>query len=115
MKLGLTARQQELLSFIQAFQREHGHAPSFDQMAAGINAASRGAVHGMVGRLIERGYLRKLPNRRRSIALVSDEADEPAVVPADVAVRLKPYCQANGTSLDDALRLAVARFFGAAA
>jgi repressor LexA len=113
MKLGLTARQQELLSFIIGFFREHGYAPSFDEMAAGINSPSRGSTHGLVERLIERGYLKRLANRTRSIALVDDEA--PATVPADVAARLKPYCQTYGKSLDDALRLAVSRFFGGAA
>lgn len=114
MKLGLTARQHELLIFIKRYFNEKRHAPSISEMAAGINSPSRGSTHRLVECLIERGYVKRLANRTRSIALVLDD-DEPSIVPDDVVVRLKPYCHATSTSLDDALRLAVSRFFGGAA
>ncbi len=110
MSAGLTQKQHRLLSFIREFIAEAGHAPTYRQMAQAMGTTP-GNAHGCVDRLIASGALRRLPNQPCGLEL----AETAKTVPPDVADRLAGYCLANGVSLDDALRLAVSRFFGGAA
>lgn len=49
----------EKLALLRRFQREEGRAPSYAEMARLFGYASKNAVYGPVGKLIERGYLRR--------------------------------------------------------
>lgn len=72
-----TRRQLDLLRFVRGFQLAHGFGPSVQEIAAGLgfrNASKSAAVRLVVG-CEERGLLRRLPSRARSIELV----DPPAI------------------------------------
>lgn len=63
----MTPRQLATLAFIDRYIREHGHSPSFQDIADGIGCKSKSGVAWLVRRLIERGYLRQIPNLHRGI------------------------------------------------
>lgn len=69
--MGLTKRQSEALAFIRGFIEAHGYSPSYDEIgvALGLRPKSKGTVHAVVHRLVERGALEIAPNRARSISL----------------------------------------------
>jgi SOS-response transcriptional repressor LexA len=70
-RTGLTRRMRALLEFIEAYSAEHGIAPSFDEMRAGIGLQSKSGIHRLVSSLAERGFIRRLPNRARAIETIS--------------------------------------------
>lgn len=72
MMYPITGRQQDLLRFIVGFQQAHGFSPSYDEMADALGYAGRNGVHGLVDRLVDRGALRRIPRRTRSIEVLVD-------------------------------------------
>lgn len=87
--MSLTARQSDTLAFIAAFQDEKGFGPSYREIAAGIGVTSIGSVHRLMLGLEERGAIRRLYDRARSVEVVkqlgpTSEAHLKAIL-ADVA------------------------------
>lgn len=74
MASGLTSRQSQLLAFIRKFNVENGFSPSFDQMADGAGLSSKSGVSRLLTALQERGHIRRISNRARSIEVI-DTAD----------------------------------------
>ena len=66
----LTAKQRELLNFLQRYQGEFDHAPSFDEMKDAIGLKSKSGIHRLVSALEERGHIRRLANRARAIEII---------------------------------------------
>lgn len=68
-----TKRQQELLTYVDGFIKEHGYGPSYREVmnALGYKSVSTVAVH--VNGLINKGYLNKRDNSARSLEVVSSE------------------------------------------
>lgn len=81
----LTAKQRELLNFLQRYQDEFDHAPSFEEMKDAIGLKSKSGIHRLVSALEERGHIRRLANRARAIEIidtnqaVSSGQDEPSM------------------------------------
>ena len=71
----LTPRQSDTLAFIAAFQAERGFGPSYREIAKGIGLESVGRVHRLVTCLEERGAIRRLPHRARSIEVADGSAE----------------------------------------
>ena len=61
----LTKKQLELLLFIDEHLKNHGTAPSFEEMKIAVNLKSKSGIHRLVTALEERGFLRRLPHRAR--------------------------------------------------
>ncbi|OYW87869.1 MAG: repressor LexA [Sphingobium sp. 32-64-5] len=66
----LTAKQQELLLFIQHRLEEGGVSPSFDEMKDALDLKSKSGIHRLISALEERGFIRRLPNRARALEIV---------------------------------------------
>ncbi len=66
----LTAKQHELLLFIDARLKKDGVSPSFDEMKDALNLASKSGIHRLISALEERGFLRRLPHRARALEVV---------------------------------------------
>jgi repressor LexA len=62
----LTAKQHELLLFIQRKLEETGISPSFEEMKDALDLKSKSGVHRLISALEERGFIRRLPNRARA-------------------------------------------------
>jgi repressor LexA len=81
----LTAKQRELLMFIDARLKESGISPSFDEMREALDLKSKSGVHRLISALEERGFIRRLPNRARALEVV-----KPAEVRTDNVTQLRP-------------------------
>lgn len=66
----LTAKQQELLVFIQRRLDEGGVSPSFDEMKDALDLKSKSGIHRLISALEERGFIRRLPNRARALEVM---------------------------------------------
>ena len=66
----LTAKQRELLLFIDDRLKADGVSPSFDEMREALDLKSKSGVHRLISALEERGFIRRLPNRARALEVV---------------------------------------------
>jgi len=92
----LTAKQRELLIFVQDRLGETGVSPSFDEMREALDLKSKSGVHRLISALEERGFIRRLPNRARALEVLKlPDSSTPAAVAA--AVRTAIPAPANDT------------------
>ena len=75
----LTKRQKEILDFLEAFMRENGYAPSFEEIARHFGYTSLATVHEHLENLKQKGYIRKSYNASRSLELVPSGTHAAAV------------------------------------
>ncbi len=66
----LTQKQFELLTFLEKKIGSSGIAPSFEEMKIALGLKSKSGIHRLICALEERGFLRKLPHRARSIEIL---------------------------------------------
>jgi repressor LexA len=71
----LTAKQRELIVFIQQRLEETGVSPSFEEMKEALDLKSKSGVHRLISALEERGFLRRLPNRARALEVIRQPGD----------------------------------------
>lgn len=71
----LTAKQHELIQFIQQRLEETGISPSFEEMKAALDLKSKSGVHRLISALEERGFIRRLPNRARALEVLKNPED----------------------------------------
>ncbi len=71
MKKELTARQQEILNFIQDFIDENNYPPTYREIGAKFNIASTFGVKRHIDALIKKGYLISGNNTSRTLSLVN--------------------------------------------
>jgi repressor LexA len=71
----LTAKQHELIRFIQLRLEETGISPSFEEMKEALDLKSKSGVHRLISALEERGFLRRLPNRARALEVIRQPGD----------------------------------------
>jgi repressor LexA len=76
----LTAKQRELLLFINQRLVATGVSPSFDEMKDALRLRSKSGIHRLVSGLEERGFIRRLPHRARALEVV--KLPEESAVPA---------------------------------
>ena len=74
----LTAKQRELLIFIQQRLGESGISPSFDEMREALDLKSKSGVQRLISALEERGFIRRLANRARALEVVKMPESRPA-------------------------------------
>ncbi|MEO0063105.1 MAG: hypothetical protein RLZZ08_1665 [Pseudomonadota bacterium] len=66
----LTAKQHELLLFIQRKLEDTGISPSFEEMKEALDLKSKSGVHRLISALEERGFIRRLANRARALEVL---------------------------------------------
>ncbi|MCK0128305.1 transcriptional repressor LexA [Erythrobacter sp. F6033] len=71
----LTAKQHELIRFIQQRLDESGISPSFEEMKEALDLKSKSGVHRLISALEERGFIRRLPNRARALEVIKMPED----------------------------------------
>ena len=71
-----TPRQLDVLRFITGYVEAHGRSPKFAEIQKGIGCSggSRASVCRMISALEERGLLRRVPAKTRSIELLQPTA-----------------------------------------
>ena len=85
----LTAKQRELLLFINQRLMATGVSPSFDEMKDALRLKSKSGIHRLVGGLEERGFIRRLPHRARALE-VTKLPEESAAGPVADRSRFSP-------------------------
>src|ERR1051325_1363909 len=86
----LTAKQRELLLFIDSRLKESGISPSFDEMREALDLKSKSGVHRLISALEERGFIRRFPTRARALEVVK----LPEVRPSATVTPLRPAAPA---------------------
>jgi len=81
----LTAKQHELIRFIQQRLEDTGISPSFEEMKEALDLKSKSGVHRLISALEERGFIRRLPNRARALEVVKLPENAVMGSPAPVA------------------------------
>ena len=66
----LTKKQLELLIFLEKKITLSSIPPSFEEMKSALNLKSKSGIHRLISALEERGFLRRLPHRARSIEIL---------------------------------------------
>lgn len=66
----LTQRMSDLLAFIALHLERTGLTPTFDEMKDALGLQSKSGIHRLVEALVERGFIRRIPNRARAIEIV---------------------------------------------
>ncbi|MBV1900178.1 MAG: transcriptional repressor LexA [Kordiimonadaceae bacterium] len=66
----LTAKQHQLLQFINQRLTDSGVSPSFDEMKDALGLKSKSGVHRLINALEERGFIRRMANRARALEIV---------------------------------------------
>jgi len=69
MSNGLTLAQKNALDFITSYIARYGYSPSFDEIKKALGLHSKSGVFRLVRALQERGRIRVLRNRARSITI----------------------------------------------
>lgn len=93
MKVGLTKKQAEALAYIRAHIRAFDEPPSYSEIAIGIGCASKCNVHRLIACLEERGYIRRIPGKGRSITL-TDKNHYSVTFPTDLDITLQRVAEA---------------------
>jgi repressor LexA len=94
----LTAKQRELLLFIDGRLKEDGVSPSFDEMREALDLKSKSGVHRLISALEERGFIRRLPNRARALEVLKvPEANAPRPPATVIPIRPAASAAANDT------------------
>lgn len=72
---GLTRVQSEALAFIEGYVAEHGYSPSFSEIKEAMGLASKASVNRLMNNLEDRGRIRRISGRARSIEVVEETAE----------------------------------------
>jgi len=67
----LTARQKQILDYMQNFFKEKGYPPSVREICAATNLKSTATVHAYLVQLEEKGYIKRDPQKPRAIEIVN--------------------------------------------
>mgnify|MGYP002780674775 CR=1 FL=1 len=92
----LTAKQRELLTYIDQRLKASGVSPSFDEMREALDLKSKSGVHRLISALEERQFIRRLPNRARALEVVRLPETQGAS-PAPSAPQPRTVVPANDT------------------
>lgn len=82
----MTEKMAKLLQFIEQRLKQTGVAPSYQEMSDHLGLNSKSGVHRTVKALVERGKLKRLPNRARAIVLPSQHIGPEEVTPEERAL-----------------------------
>ena len=75
----LTDRQRAILDFIVSTHRDRGYPPTVREIGDAVGLSSPSSVHAQVRTLVERGLIRKDPDRPRAIVVTNPGASMPAL------------------------------------
>lgn len=83
----ISKRQEAILEFIKDEVKQKGYPPSVREIGAAVGLASSSTVHGHLGRLESKGYIRRDPTKPRAIEILDPEGME-AIKPGVLHVPL---------------------------
>lgn len=69
----LSARQKKILAFIENFLGEKGYPPTIREIGKAVGIASTSVVNYNLNKLVERGYIERVPEVSRGLRLVDQD------------------------------------------
>lgn len=72
----ISKRQEAILEFIKTEVKQKGYPPSVREIGTAVGLASSSTVHGHLGRLESKGYIRRDPTKPRAIEILDPEGVE---------------------------------------
>ena len=75
----LTARQRQVLEFIDAHTHEQGYPPSVREIGEAVGLSSPSTVHAHLAALQDKGYLRRDPSKPRAIDIALEPSTGTAI------------------------------------
>ena len=78
MNRAITARQQEIVTWIRLFLAGHGYPPSIREIGEGVGLSSSSTVFNHLLVLQRKGYLVCDPHKSRALRLVEQQEGVPA-------------------------------------
>lgn len=73
MSSNLSKRQSEILKYIKSCIINKGYPPSVREIGAAVGLSSSSSVHSNLEALEKKGYIRKSPNKSRTIEVVDED------------------------------------------
>lgn len=73
----LSPRVQQIFDFISSYASEHGYPPSVREIGSSVGLKSPSTVHMHLQTLEEKGLIKRIANKSRTIELVSESAQKP--------------------------------------
>ncbi len=101
----LTAKQHELLHFIQQRLDASGISPSFEEMKEALGLKSKSGIHRLISALEERGFLRRLPNRARALEVLKLPEAAKAAPRGDNVLPLRKPASAQPIAANDIIEV----------
>ena len=103
----LTAKQHELVCFINDRLRETGVSPSFEEMKEALDLKSKSGVHRLISALEERNFIRRLPNRARALEVLRmpDRPEKPVASAASAADARPPAAKPVAEPANDVVEI----------
>ncbi|MBO8140962.1 MAG: transcriptional repressor LexA [Firmicutes bacterium] len=71
----LTPRQRQILEFIKREVQRKGYPPSVREIGQAVGLSSSSTVHGHLGKLEQKGYIRRDPTKPRAIEVLESSPD----------------------------------------
>lgn len=81
LRKGLTNRQSQILTIIRRHVLEKGYPPSVREIGEAVGLRSSSTVHGYLGRLEQKGYIRRDPTKPRTIEIMDRDDTGTVLVP----------------------------------
>lgn len=75
---GISKRQQQAYDFICSFTKAHGYPPSVREIGGAIGLSSPSTVHSHLHKLEDAGYIRRDPNKPRTIEICGPGWEQPS-------------------------------------
>lgn len=69
----LNSSEQKTLDYIKWYMGLNGFSPSISDISNALNIKSTSTVHKVIASLEEKNYIKKQPNKNRSITIIEDE------------------------------------------
>ncbi len=69
--MALTKRQFQVLQFLDSFINHKGYCPSYNEVRKNLKLSSLATIHKHIKTLEKKGFIRRNPNRSRSIELIN--------------------------------------------
>lgn len=95
--MGLTQRQGEVLAFVRQYIAANGRPPALQEIADGTGIKGKGQIHTHLRALEERGHIKRLPYKERSIVVIAP-TPESFYLPPQVWAALDALCARTGDS-----------------
>lgn len=66
----ITKKQEQILMFLSDYIDENGYPPSYLEICIKVGLKSKATVAGHIDRLIRKEFIKKTPNRSRSLVII---------------------------------------------